>query len=324
MLASACLVAAAFAPIRIDTPEKSTVNPVALLTIGVAASQAVAQSLVLSHPTDTVRLTHEVPSSSDLTMEARIWIPVGASSLGSLRHAVWREQRNSLEDKGFAVCSQGIGFGGSGGIPTVEWIGPVPTEEWIHVACQAEGGIGRIWLNGVLVAQAGTSTGAVVAGAAGSSNSIGAGLHNGSQFVPGAICRLDWLRISTCVRYSVETFEPPACGAMLPDACTALLFNFDEPAGSPVLLNEGYLTGVAQVGAPWVPGATSPRLGEPVASCCPGDVDLSDGVNGIDLAIVLQNWGIPSPKYPRSDVDGDGLVNGSDLALVLSNWGACP
>lgn len=57
---------------------------------------------------------------------------------------------------------------------------------------------------------------------------------------------------------------------------------------------------------------------------CQGDIDHSASVDGIDLAIVLQNWGIPSPKYPRSDVDGDGLVNGSDLALVLSNWGACP
>lgn len=60
------------------------------------------------------------------------------------------------------------------------------------------------------------------------------------------------------------------------------------------------------------------------AAPCFGDVDLSGSVNGVDLAIVLQNWGVPSPKYPRSDINGDGLVNGSDLALVLSNWGACP
>ena len=57
---------------------------------------------------------------------------------------------------------------------------------------------------------------------------------------------------------------------------------------------------------------------------CHGDVDQSGSVNGIDLAVVLQNWGVPSPKYPRSDVNGDGVVNASDLALVLSNWGTCP
>ena len=57
---------------------------------------------------------------------------------------------------------------------------------------------------------------------------------------------------------------------------------------------------------------------------CFGDVDQSGAVNGIDLAIVLQNWGIPSPKYPEADIDGDGAVNGSDLALVLSTWGTCP
>lgn len=57
---------------------------------------------------------------------------------------------------------------------------------------------------------------------------------------------------------------------------------------------------------------------------CSGDIDLSGSINGIDLAIVLQNWGAPSAEYPRSDINGDGVVNGSDLALVLSNWGACP
>jgi len=57
---------------------------------------------------------------------------------------------------------------------------------------------------------------------------------------------------------------------------------------------------------------------------CIGDVDQSGSVSGIDLAVVLQNWGVPSPKYPRADIDGDGFVNATDLALVLSNWGACP
>lgn len=57
---------------------------------------------------------------------------------------------------------------------------------------------------------------------------------------------------------------------------------------------------------------------------CTGDVDESNSVDGVDLAIILQNWGTPSPKYPRADINGDGLVSGGDLALVLSNWGACP
>ena len=57
---------------------------------------------------------------------------------------------------------------------------------------------------------------------------------------------------------------------------------------------------------------------------CPGDVDRSGAVDGVDLAVVLTNWGIPSPKYPGADVNDDGVVNGSDLATVLAGWGACP
>jgi len=57
---------------------------------------------------------------------------------------------------------------------------------------------------------------------------------------------------------------------------------------------------------------------------CSGDVDSSGSVNGVDLAIVLTNWGTPSAKYPSADTDGDGLVDGIDLATVLAGWGACP
>jgi hypothetical protein len=57
---------------------------------------------------------------------------------------------------------------------------------------------------------------------------------------------------------------------------------------------------------------------------CDGDVDASSSVDGVDLAIILQNWGTPSPKYPAADVTGDGQVDGADLAIVLSTWGPCP
>ena len=60
------------------------------------------------------------------------------------------------------------------------------------------------------------------------------------------------------------------------------------------------------------------------ALVCPGDIDDSGFVDGVDLAIILTNWGTPNPKYPEADVDADGEVNASDLATVLSGWGACP
>jgi hypothetical protein len=57
---------------------------------------------------------------------------------------------------------------------------------------------------------------------------------------------------------------------------------------------------------------------------CPADLDQSGAVNGVDLAIILQNWGLPTPKYPQSDINADGSVDAADLAVVLSSWGACP
>lgn len=57
---------------------------------------------------------------------------------------------------------------------------------------------------------------------------------------------------------------------------------------------------------------------------CPGDLDGSSAVDAVDLAIILTNWGMPSPKYPAADTNADGVVDGADLATVLSGWGACP
>ncbi len=55
-----------------------------------------------------------------------------------------------------------------------------------------------------------------------------------------------------------------------------------------------------------------------------GDVDNSGFADAIDLAIVLANWGVPSPKYPGADIDQNGVVDGADLSVLLSTWGACP
>lgn len=53
----------------------------------------------------------------------------------------------------------------------------------------------------------------------------------------------------------------------------------------------------------------------------PGDLNHDGHVNGVDLAIVLNNWGICGSGACPADIDRDGLVNGVDLAIVLSNWG---
>lgn len=54
-------------------------------------------------------------------------------------------------------------------------------------------------------------------------------------------------------------------------------------------------------------------------SACPGDVSGDGTINGVDLSIVLANWG----GSGTGDVDQDGVVNGADLASVLAGWGPC-
>ena len=68
-----------------------------------------------------------------------------------------------------------------------------------------------------------------------------------------------------------------------------------------------------------------PDCCEQSVSCspCPGDIDESGTVNGVDLAAILAVWGSDGGKYPRADTNNDGEVNGADLATVLSSWGSC-
>ena len=69
-----------------------------------------------------------------------------------------------------------------------------------------------------------------------------------------------------------------------------------------------------------------PDCCESPAGCnpCPGDVDGSGAVNGVDLAAVLNSWGTNGGKYPGADTNDDGIVDGTDLAEVLNGWGTCP
>ena len=52
-----------------------------------------------------------------------------------------------------------------------------------------------------------------------------------------------------------------------------------------------------------------------------GDLNDDGHVNGIDLAIVLGNWGACAVGSCVADIDRDGLVDGVDLAIVLGSWG---
>jgi hypothetical protein len=50
----------------------------------------------------------------------------------------------------------------------------------------------------------------------------------------------------------------------------------------------------------------------------PGDLNGDGLINGADLALLFQYWGLPG----IGDIDGDGTANGFDLTVLLSNWGA--
>ena len=58
-------------------------------------------------------------------------------------------------------------------------------------------------------------------------------------------------------------------------------------------------------------------------SCeCLADLFPDGLVNGADLGILLNQWGLGGGA--ASDINRDGTVNGADLSILLSSWGACP
>jgi hypothetical protein len=71
-------------------------------------------------------------------------------------------------------------------------------------------------------------------------------------------------------------------------------------------------------------GNNIPDCCESGTACdCVGDVDDSGAVNGVDLSIILNAWGVGGGKYPEADVNGDGTVDAIDLSFVLNAWGPC-
>ena len=61
------------------------------------------------------------------------------------------------------------------------------------------------------------------------------------------------------------------------------------------------------------------------ALTCPysqGDLDASDTIDGVDLAILLSLWGAVAPDI--GDLDLDGIVGAGDLSILLGSWGLPP
>jgi formylglycine-generating enzyme required for sulfatase activity len=64
-------------------------------------------------------------------------------------------------------------------------------------------------------------------------------------------------------------------------------------------------------------------FGSPGAEPCIGDLTSDGVVNGLDLGILLGEWGTTGGAT-GADIDRSGLVGGGDLGLMLSAWGQCP
>ena len=63
--------------------------------------------------------------------------------------------------------------------------------------------------------------------------------------------------------------------------------------------------------------------GVPDTCECPCDVFPDNAVNGIDLGVLLGQWGEVT-QYTVTDFNRDGAVDGSDLGQLLAAWGPCP
>ena len=49
----------------------------------------------------------------------------------------------------------------------------------------------------------------------------------------------------------------------------------------------------------------------------PGDLNRDGSVDGVDLGVLLGNWG----EATAGDIDGNGTVDGIDLGILLGSWG---
>jgi len=60
-----------------------------------------------------------------------------------------------------------------------------------------------------------------------------------------------------------------------------------------------------------------------IVGTCFEDANADGNVDGVDLAVLLSQWGNCSPAACQCDFNSDGAVNAADLALLLSMWGPC-
>ncbi len=156
-------------------------------------------------------------------------------------------------------------------------------------------------------------------------------LPAGCNAVGSAIGRDIWYRFTAPCS---GTAEARTCGASF-DTTIAIYPGPSCPAGSAVIACSDNACGTASI-ASWAVGAGTTwyvRIGSPSSASgtgtlsvtctvppCPADFNGDDGVDGVDLGLLLSQWG----SSGTADLSGDNRVDGIDLGIMLSQWGSCP
>jgi hypothetical protein len=214
------------------------------------SSTASAQTAYFDDPTDVIQVDGQTSFSGSSTYEAVVLFPGDSARTGF----IFNEWAAFQEDKQFSAgptTLSGYQYSGGGllhaGVTMTPWV-------WHHLAFVADGSGGRLYVDGILVASGSAGAGF---GGAGKPH-LGAIFRDGG-INPSFVGYLQSFRVSDVARYTEDWFAPPL-GDLPSDANTLLLFNFDEPAGSPTVTDSGPQGLVGALGTAF-DGATSPKLG---------------------------------------------------------------
>ncbi len=109
-----------------------------------------------------------------------------------------------------------------------------------------------------------------------------------------------------------QTYAQNTNGAALRWA-SAYTFRFDSSV-APNAVNGTATLGLFKPGNP--ASATAPVFVPDTAPATPGDFNGDGIIDGIDMGILLANWG-----GAGGDVNGDHVTDGIDLGSLLANWG---
>lgn len=99
------------------------------------------------------------------------------------------------------------------------------------------------------------------------------------------------------------------------NAATASIYRY-----TPHVFDSAYNVWQFFYGWNWPAGNNNPAPAPVIKPVKPGDVNIDDTVDILDLSIFSNSWGQTGPEN-KSDLNGDGVVDIQDLSVLASNWG---